>query len=212
MTDSRGKFITFEGSEGAGKSSQVHVACDVLDARGIAYILTREPGGTPMAEEIRRVLLQPRNDEVVQPITELLLAFAARAQHIKGVIEPALAAGKWVICDRFTDATYAYQGGARGVPLTQIEYLELAVQGELRPDLTVYLDVDPDTGADRIAGREQDRLEQEDLAFFAAVRAAYLARATGRASFVTVDANQNMHDVSRRVRAILDDFAAGRAG
>ena len=202
-----GKLITVEGSEGAGKSTNIEVVCDVLNAAGIDYVQTREPGGTPLAEEIRTVLLTPRPDETVAPITETLLAFAARAQHIQGVIQPALNAGVWVVCDRFTDATYAYQGGARGVPEAVIQYLEQTVQESLRPDLTLYFDVDPEIGAERIAGRAQDRLEQEDLSFFRAVRSAYLKRATDE-RFKVIDANQPLAAVAGQLRTLVEDFVA----
>src|SRR5690554_5083540 len=129
----RGRFITFEGTEGVGKSTQLQNAADTLTSLGIDVVVTREPGGTPMAEKIRELLLAPR-EEPVHETTELLLMFAARAQHLHNRILPALAAGKWVLCDRFTDATFAYQGGGRGVPEERIALLETLVQGDVRPD------------------------------------------------------------------------------
>ena len=154
MTD-RGRFITLEGSEGVGKTTNVSVIAETLRGLGLTVLQTREPGGTPMAEEIRQLLLAVRQEQVA-PLTELLLMFAARAQHIARVIEPALEAGTWVLSDRFTDATWAYQGGGRGGDLQQIAALESMVQGELQPDLTVYLDLDPEVAAVRMAGRERD--------------------------------------------------------
>ena len=130
----RGQFITFEGTEGVGKSTQIANAADALKGLGVDCIVTREPGGTPMAEAIRELLLAPR-DEPVNDLTELLLMFAARAQHLHTLILPALEKGQWVLCDRFTDATFAYQGGGRGVPGERIALLENLVQGEVRPDL-----------------------------------------------------------------------------
>ena len=155
----KGKFITLEGSEGAGKSTNLDTLCGLLSARNIDFYRTREPGGTPMAEVLRSAMLDAW-DERVDGLTELLLVFAARNQHLNNEIKPRLAAGQWVVCDRFTDATYAYQGVARGLPTAYVEQLEKWVQGELRPDLTLYLDLDPAIGKDRIAGREQDRLER----------------------------------------------------
>jgi len=140
LAQQRGRFITVEGIEGVGKSTNVMFIADYLEKRGIPFIVTREPGGTPLAESLRETLLTPR-DEKVSPITELLVMFAARAQHIQQVIEPALAIGKWVISDRFTDATYAYQGGGRGIDMKQIAMLEKIVQSTLRPDLTLLLEL-----------------------------------------------------------------------
>ena len=141
----RGRFITFEGGEGVGKTTQIQIARDTLERAGIEVVVTREPGGTPMAEAIRELLLAPR-DEPVHQLTELLLMFAARAQHVHGKIIPALEAGQWVLCDRFTDATYAYQGGGRGVPRQRIELLEQLVQGDMRPDHVILLDAPVATG------------------------------------------------------------------
>ncbi|MDX1599830.1 MAG: dTMP kinase, partial [Marinobacter sp.] len=135
----RGRFITFEGTEGVGKSTQLRTAADTLAALGVEFIVTREPGGTPMAEVIRELLLAPR-DEPVNDTTELLLMFAARAQHLHTRILPELKAGRWVLCDRFTDATFAYQGGGRGVPAERIALLEDLVQGDVRPDQVILLD------------------------------------------------------------------------
>lgn len=173
----RGRFITFEGGEGAGKSTNLRFVADWLAARGVETLVTREPGGTPLAEAIRELLLAPGRGEVC-PDTELLLVFAARAQHLREKILPALEKGVWVLCDRFTDATYAYQGGGRGAPAAHIATLESIVQGDLRPDLTLLFDIPVAQGMARARERGAlDRIEQEDLAFFERIRDTYLARA-----------------------------------
>jgi dTMP kinase len=171
----RGKFITLEGGEGSGKSTNLVFLQDYLKRRDIPAVVTREPGGTPLAERLREVLLA-HGSESIAPNTELLLMFAARAQHIRHVIEPALARGEWVLCDRFTDATYAYQGGARHMDSAAITWLENLVQGPLRPDLTLLLDAPVETGLARAKGRrsEPDRFETEKRRFFEDVRQAYL--------------------------------------
>jgi dTMP kinase len=201
----RGCFITLEGSEGVGKTTNVAVIADAVRGAGLSVITTREPGGTPLAEEIRALLLQVR-EEPVAPMTELLLVFAARAQHITTVIEPALSRGVWVISDRFTDATYAYQGGGRGANLEQIAELERLVQGHLQPDLTLYLDLDPQIAANRLAGRERDRFESEDRAFFERVRSAYLDRARRVPRYRIVDASATPVDVADAVRRHVIEF------
>ncbi|MDP1930640.1 MAG: dTMP kinase [Gammaproteobacteria bacterium] len=171
------RFITVEGVEGVGKTTNIRFITQCLHTAGVSYVLTREPGGTVVAESIRQLLLA-KQDENLCELTELLLVFAARAQHIKRVIEPALANGKWVICDRFTDATYAYQGGGRGLSMNTIAQLENLVQGDLRPDVTYILDLPPAIGLKRANQRgELDRFEQEKLEFFDKVRAVYLERA-----------------------------------
>ena len=200
-----GRFITVEGSEGAGKSTNLEVICDTLAERGINFYRTREPGGTPLAEALRDALLLPRQ-ESVDGITELLVVFAARNQHLRNEILPRLTRGEWVVCDRFTDASYAYQGAARGVSNDVIGFLEECVQGELRPDLTVYLDLDPAVGRQRIADREQDRLEQEQLGFFEAVRSGYLARAASEPYFRTVDASGTVEQVRGDIQLAINDF------
>ncbi|WP_040578484.1 dTMP kinase [Methylomicrobium album] len=171
----RGKFITLEGGEGVGKSTNLIFLQDYLKHRRISAVVTREPGGTPLAEKLREVLLA-HGSESIAPTTELLLMFAARAQHIRHVIEPALARGEWVLCDRFTDATYAYQGGARHMDCAAIAWLENLVQGSLRPDLTLLLDAPAEIGLARAKGRrsEPDRFETEKRRFFEDVRQAYL--------------------------------------
>jgi len=201
----RGQFITFEGTEGVGKSTQLTNAASTLEQMGVDYIVTREPGGTPMAEAIRELLLAPR-DEPVNEITELLLMFAARAQHLHTRILPALERGQWVLCDRFTDATFAYQGGGRGVPEERIAVLETLVQGDIRPDHVIVLDAPVDTGMARARRRgELDRFEQEDLDFFQRIRDTYLARATSQpAKYHVIDAALGLAEVSEQVSGLLN--------
>ena len=181
----RGRFITFEGIDGAGKSTQIDAIVQTLRTRGIAFVRTREPGGTGLGESLRSVMLgQP-----MDALTETLLMFAARRQHVLQVIEPALADARWVLCDRFTDASYAYQGAGRGVPTAQLDALASWVHRGLNPDLTVLVDIDP-TQAQlrRESARTSDRFETEPLDFFERVRAAYLARAAcDSARFLVVD-------------------------
>ena len=172
----RGKFITLEGLDGAGKSTHVHWLADQLRARGKVVQVTREPGGTLLGERVRELLLH----EPMDPQTEALLVFAARQEHLCAVILPALEKGEWVLCDRFTDATMAYQGGGRGIPLERLTVLEQWVQGDFQPDLTVLFDVPVPVALKRITGmRVADRFEQEQAAFFERVRAAYQQRAAG---------------------------------
>jgi dTMP kinase len=205
----RGKFITIEGGEGVGKSTQISALRDYLMAGGRSVVITREPGGTPRAERIRELLLQ-ESDEVMPPICELLLMFAARATHIANVIEPALARGEWVVCDRFTDATYAYQGGGRGVSVDEIATLETLVQGELRPDLTILLDVALDVSAARaqqrnVAAGSTDRFEREQREFFERVRQTYLHRAQSEPSrFAVIDAGGDRYSVANAIRSAID--------
>ncbi|MDA1343485.1 MAG: dTMP kinase [Proteobacteria bacterium] len=176
--NSKGKFITLEGGEGVGKTTNVPFIKDYLLSQNIPVVVTREPGGTQLAEKIRDLLLHS-NDEAVTSHAEILLMFAARAQHLNHVIKPALAQGQWVLCDRFTDATYAYQGGGRGMSLEAIQWLENFVQADLRPDLTLLLDVPVVTGMARAKNRagQLDRFESEQLEFFNRVRQAYLNQA-----------------------------------
>jgi dTMP kinase len=184
MTE-RGRFITFEGIDGAGKSTQIDAVAAALRSRGLPIVLTREPGGTALGEALRDLILnQPMTAE-----TETLLLFAARAEHLARVIRPALAAGQWVLCDRFTDATYAYQAGGRGVAQERIAALERWVHDDLQPDLTLLFDVPPDVAARRLAHtRAADRFEAEEIGFFQAVRREYLARAEQEpARFFVVD-------------------------
>jgi len=200
----RGRFITFEGTEGVGKSTQLENAANTLKNLGVDFIVTREPGGTPMAENIRELLLSPR-EEPVHETTELLLMFAARAQHLHNRILPALDKGQWVLCDRFTDATFAYQGGGRGVPAERIALLESLVQGEVRPDHVILLDAPVETGMARAKKRgELDRFEQETLAFFQRIRDTYLARATAMpGNYHVVNAALPLEQVSASVSALL---------
>ena len=204
-----GRFITVEGTEGAGKTSNIALLQARLEAAGKTVVLTREPGGTPLGEAIRDLLLTRRGDGMAVD-TELLLMFAARAEHIAQLIRPALARGEWVLCDRFTDATYAYQGGGRGIDIDRIAALEHWVQGNLRPDLTIVLDVPVEVGLAR-AGRRSapDRFEREQLAFHEAVRAAYrtiAAREPGRVQ--VVDAEQPLPRVQADLGRVLDAFLA----
>ncbi len=200
----RGQFITFEGTEGVGKSTQLANAASTLDALGVECVVTREPGGTPMAESIRELLLAPR-DEPVNETSELLLMFAARAQHLHTRILPELEAGRWVLCDRFTDATFAYQGGGRGVPADRIALLESLVQGTVRPDHVILLDAPVETGMTRARHRgDLDRFEQEAVAFFERIRETYLARAASAPGrYHIVDASQPIEAVSDEVAGLL---------
>jgi len=194
-----GRFITLEGSEGAGKSTNVDTVCETLTEAGIDFVRTREPGGTPMAEALRDAMLH-QWDESVSGITELLLVFAARAQHLSHVIRPALAAGQWVVCDRFTDATFAYQGYGRQLDLEKLAVLESWVQGDLQPDITLYLDVTPEVAEQRIAAREKDRMEVERRDFFVRVRQGYLDRASEHERFEIIDAGNPLSEVQAEVR------------
>lgn len=204
---SRGRFITLEGPEGAGKSTQLAFVRDWLSARGIEVEITREPGGTPLGEEIRDLLLAHR-EGAMHPDTELLLLFAARAEHLRRRILPSLEAGRWVVCDRFTDATYAYQGGGRGIPATRIRALEDWTLGDLRPQLTLLLDVAPEIGMGRVAKRgPKDRFEAEPDAFFRAVRGTYLDLAAhGPDRYRVIDAGATLAEVQARIAAILEGF------
>lgn len=199
----RGKFITLEGSEGVGKTTNLEFISNCLKSAGIPCVQTREPGGTPLAEELREMLLAVR-DEAVSSTAELLMMFAARSQHIERVIEPQLHAGRWVVCDRFTDATYAYQGGGRGVDDAQIAALESMVHGNLQPDLTLYLDLTPELAFERIRERQADRFEREHREFFERVRVSYLDRAERYERFAIIDASQALDEVQSSIREVLD--------
>lgn len=194
----RGRFITFEGIDGAGKSTQIDVIEATLRARGLEVIRTREPGGTPLGEVIRKELLSVSMD----PATETLLFFASRAEHIAQVIRPALERGAWVLSDRFTDATYAYQVGGRGFPAEKVEELERWTHGDLQPDRTVLFDIDPEVAAKRVAqARNLDRFEKENLDFFTRVRNAYLTRAKQSPDrFLIVNSMQDKETVSDILR------------
>ncbi|WP_043310027.1 dTMP kinase [Pseudomonas sp. ML96] len=202
-----GLFITLEGPEGAGKSTNREYLAARLREQGVEVVLSREPGGTPLAERIRELLLAP-SDETMDSDTELLLVFAARAQHLAQVIRPALARGAVVLCDRFTDATYAYQGGGRGLGEARIAELERFVQGELRPDLTLVFDLPVEIGLSRAAARGRlDRFEQEGRGFFEAVRQTYLQRAAAApARYRVLDAAQSLESVQRSIDVLLPEI------
>lgn len=202
-----GRFITVEGGEGVGKSTNLAFVQRYLQQQGVCLNTTREPGGTPLAESVRELLLAPR-DEAVDPDCELLLVFAARAQHLNTHILPALQRGEWVLCDRFTDATFAYQGGGRGLSVERIADLERLVQGALRPDLTLLLDVPVAIGMERARQRgELDRFEQEQLGFFERVRTAYLARAAAEPErFCVIDASLPLAQVQMQIAQILQRY------
>ena len=200
-------FITIEGSEGAGKSTNIEYIVDYLKNAGKELVITREPGGTKIGEQLRAMLLDPQFKNM-DFRTELLLMFAARAQHIAEVIQPALNAGKWVICDRFTDVTYAYQGAGRQMGKENVAVLEQWVQGDLRPDLTFLLDVPVDIGMQRVGQRsEHDRFEQEKLQFFDVVRSAYREMADAHTNrFRVIDASQDLTSVQADLKKNLDDI------
>ena len=199
-----GRFITLEGGEGAGKSTAQAYLAEKLTAQGISVLQTREPGGTPLAEAIRRNLLS-LDEEAPVEMAELLLVFAARAQHLSKVIEPALNQGQWVLCDRFTDATYAYQGAGRGLSPKNIGKLETLVQGDRRPDTVILLDMPPEIGLARARARGAlDRFEQEKHAFFDRVRQGYLGRAAEFPDrYVIVDAAQELSKVQKSLEAVM---------
>jgi dTMP kinase len=207
----RGRFISFEGIDGAGKSSHIDALAEAWRARGHKVLLTREPGGTPLAEQLRSLFLQQPMDA----LTEALLVFAGRRDHLRTVIQPALAAGTVVLCDRFTDATFAYQGGGRGFDTSVLSRLEAWVQVDeasgrlLQPDQTLWFDLPPAVAAQRrAAARAADRLEQEDLAFFARVRDGYARRAEGDPQrFICIDADQPRAAVWAAVQQAV--FGAG---
>ena len=197
MTGIKGKFITFEGIDGAGKSTHIATVVDLLKGRGLEVVSTREPGGTPLGEKLRELLLH----EPMHLETEALLMFAARREHLALVIEPALARGAWVVCDRFSDATYAYQGGGRGLDKGKFAELERWVHGHLQPDLTFLFDLPPDVACERIArqGRELDKFEQERADFHWRVRQAYLERATSAPHRISVVNASLTLDVIKKV-------------
>jgi dTMP kinase len=202
------KFITLDGSEGMGKTTSLEFIERYLAQRGIEFIRTREPGGTPLGEAVRNLLL---GSEAMAAETELLLMFAARAQHVKQVIRPALEAGTWVVCDRFTDASYAYQGGGRGLDTAPIEFLERWVQDGLQPDLTLLLDAPVEIGLARAKRRgPADRFEAETLAFFTRVRQAYLERADRFPERIKrIDASRPLAEVQADIARHLDTLLHG---
>lgn len=202
----RAAFITLEGVEGAGKSTQIPFIKELLEASGLSVHSTREPGGTELAEAIRELLLNPSYSVGVQE--ELLLMFAARASHLRDSIVPALDEGKWVLCDRFTDASYAYQGGGRGVDENVISGLESFVQGDVRPDHCLLFDLPVEQGLSRAKSRgAQDRFELEEVAFFERIRSTYLARAQAMPErYSVIDASQSIDDVTQQVEAVVNDL------
>lgn len=199
----RPTFISIEGIDGAGKSTHLDAIAQRLKAAGATVCATREPGGTPLAEDLRAMVLNRPMD----PLTEALLVFAARRDHVVNVIQPALARGEVVLADRFADASFAYQGGGRGVPLAQLNTLEAWACEGLQPDLTLWFDLDPAEAAQRRArAREADRFEAEDLAFFERVRAGYAARAAAQpARFARLDAGQSLAAVAAQVQGVLTE-------
>jgi dTMP kinase len=201
----RGRFVTFEGIDGAGKSSHIDALADWLSARGHEVVVTREPGGTALAEELRELVLHRSMD----PMTEALLVFAARRDHLQQRIEPALAAGQTVLCDRFTDATFAYQGGGRGFDLAMLAQLERWVQQGRQPDLTLWFDLPAATAAARRAvARAPDRFESQDVAFFERVRNGYAARqAADPGRFALLDADQPRETVRAQIERAVQERA-----
>ena len=198
-----GKFITLEGIDGAGKSTHLAWLENFLRGRGLTVVVTREPGGTPLGEKLRALLLD--NSQAMHPETEALLMFAARREHLDKVIMPALARGDWVISDRFTDASFAYQGGGRGLATNQLDDLERWVQGEFQPDLTLYFDVSVELGRQRVnAIKTADRFEKEQDEFFQRVRAAYLQRAHKFPQRIRlIDSNQPLEKVKESLHDII---------
>ena len=209
---SYGRFITLEGGEGVGKSTNLRFIQTLLADRQIDILVTREPGGTELAEQIRHLLLAKRHESIT-PEAELLMMFAARSQHIHHVILPALQQGKWVLCDRFTDATYAYQGGGRNMDVQTIAWLEQTVQGDLRPDLTLLLDAPVETGMQRAQNRGLlDRFESEQRSFFERVRQAYQQRASQAPErYLIIDASLPLPEVQSQIRQAIDQLCAHEA-
>lgn len=203
----RGKFITIEGTEGVGKTTNIQFIEAWMKSNNLAYATTREPGGTPLAEQIRELLLAPREESVCST-AELLLMFAARAQHLNQLIEPMLAEGAWVLCDRFTDATYAYQGAGREMRDDLISELEMLVQGSLRPDLTLILDIPVEVGLQRAGERSTpDRFELERVEFFQRVRNRYLQIASDNPQrCVVIDASRPLDAVQQQIETALTNF------
>lgn len=208
MTDFNAQFITLEGSEGAGKTTAMQVITECLDAWQVPYITTREPGGEFNAEQIRELLL---HSEHLDAKTELLLMFAARNEHLVKVIRPALAAGKWVVSDRFVDASYAYQGFGRGIEWNSIAFLEQMIVAETQPDLTILMDVDIEVGLQRAANRSvKDRIEKEALSFFENIKKGYAKRLQAEPSRIkSIDANADIATVKNDIVAVLQAFRNG---
>ncbi|MFY8349318.1 dTMP kinase [Pseudoalteromonas sp. SSM20] len=204
-----GKFIVIEGLEGAGKSSAIAVCQQVLNDAEISFVNTREPGGTPLAESLRS-LVKATHEEKVSDATELLLMYAARSQLVENVVTPALTKGEWVLGDRHDLSSQAYQGGGRKIEKHKLDALANIVLGDLKPDLTLYLDIDPKIGLARAANRgELDRIELEQLSFFERTREVYLAAAKSDSSIITIDASQPMDKVHLDIKNALKHFIAG---
>lgn len=205
----RGKFITVEGIEGVGKSTNIAVLVDTIEAAGHTVLTTREPGGTPFAEDIRDILMN-RSDEPVPEIAELLLMFAARSFNVNNVIVPALEAGTWVVCDRFTDSSRAYQGGGRGIPMETIDRLADWVHGDTWPDVTILLDAPVEIGMERAGTRSApDRIEQERHDFFERVRECFLQIAANEPHrFVVIDTTRSIDDVRADITALAEQILA----
>lgn len=202
----RGRFITFEGVDGAGKSTHLAWTQQFLQGRGLNLVVTREPGGTPLGEQLRELLLG--SDQPIHAETEALMMFAARRQHLEEVIQPALQRGDWVLCDRFTDASFAYQGGGRGVPKGKLEALETWTHPHLQPDLTLFFDVSAEVGRERVARiKSPDRFERESAAFFARVRDAYLDRMRAAPQrIVRIDSDRSIAEVQKEVEERLSQL------
>ena len=203
----KGKFITIDGIEGAGKSTQIAFICDYLQRKGLDVVKTREPGGTELGKKIRKLLLG-RDTGDMHSDTELLLMFSDRNEHIQRKIKPALNSGKWVVSDRFTDASFAYQGGGRELDIERISELELWVHGEFQPDLTIILDIETILGMQRIETRpEKDRIEQEDWVFFERVRKAFVDRAKKYPERIKlIDATCSIEEVQQKIKSLLEDL------
>ena len=202
---SRGRLITLEGSEGVGKSTNLDVVCKFLEEKRIRFTVTREPGGTEIAERIRELLLS-ETTEIMDGLTELLLMFAARNQHLTRKILPELDQGLWVVSDRFTDASYAYQAFGRSIAIEKVDTLRRLVQDGFNPDLTLLLDVEPDVSRGRISDRELDRIEKENLEFYQRVRAGYLDLAGKLERIKLIDASKNLESVGSDIRRHMSEF------
>lgn len=207
MTVNRGKFITLEGSEGVGKTTSLNYIKELIESKGHKVLVTREPGGTPLAEDLRATLLANRQ-EVVEPEAELLMMFAARAQHVNQIIKPALENGDWVLCDRFVDASYAYQGGGRGLSFSRINEIEQWTLQGFAPDLTLLLDMSVEEGMARTRQRgTPDRFETEKTEFYQRIREAYLQRASQYSERIhIVDAAPEVEQVQLSIKALLQEF------
>lgn len=205
MNTRPGKFITVEGLEGVGKSTNINLMAKLIRDAGHEVLLTREPGGTRLGERVRQILLDKAED-TMSPMTELMLMFAARAQHVEELIKPALADGQWVVCDRFTDSSYAYQGGGRGLGDETVAMLETLALGDFRPDLTLILDLDVATGLSRAtADAEADRFESEERAFFEKVRTAFLDRVATSDRYRLIDASGNLEEVQAQITSLMTE-------